>query len=558
MVANSAGGYSFPVDKWSRLDRFLILGADAPTYYISEQQLVKENAQAVIECIKEDGVRTVKHIVEISDAGRAPKNDPAMFALVLAISEGNQTTKDAAYAAFSKVVRIGTHLFQINDMHKAFGGWGRGWRKANANWYAEKDAQKLAYQLIKYQQRGGWSHGDILRLAHPKVDGDLNLALSWAVDKLVYEDGKWFTTKMVGTKEKKDIKWVKASEVKLPDNLRMLEGFQRAKTATDEKEIISIISDYKLPWEAIPTDHLKSASVWEALLPDLPMTAMLRNLGRMSANGLLTSGSQASKIVAEKFSNADVIKKSRIHPFNVLIGMKTYESGHGVRGSLTWSPVRKVVDAIDGLFYASFGNVEPSGKNVMLALDVSGSMCSPISETPVVSCREASAAMAMVTARSEQNYIITGFCDHLVELDISPRQRLDDVVKCIDNLPFGGTDCALPMMWAMGKGAQSDRTMRSAFGYNDGGRRKVKVAKPPTFKIDAFVIYTDSETWAGTPHPVQALEQYRREMQVAAKMIVVGMASSSFSIADPNDGGMLDIVGFDTSAPQVIADFIKQ
>ena len=38
-------------------------------------------------------------------------------------------------------------------------------------------------------------------------------------------------------------------------------------------------------------------------------------------------------------------------------------------------------------------------------------------------------------------------------------------------------------------------------------------------------------------------------------MAVVAMTSNGFSIADPDDGGMLDVVGFNASAPQVIADF---
>jgi 60 kDa SS-A/Ro ribonucleoprotein len=38
---------------------------------------------------------------------------------------------------------------------------------------------------------------------------------------------------------------------------------------------------------------------------------------------------------------------------------------------------------------------------------------------------------------------------------------------------------------------------------------------------------------------------------------VVGMVSNGFSIADPSDGGMLDVVGFDAAAPAVIADFIR-
>jgi len=80
-------------------------------------------------------------------------------------------------------------------------------------------------------------------------------------------------------------------------------------------------------------------------------------------------------------------------------------------------------------------------------------------------------------------------------------------------------------------------------------------ARTHRWAVDAFVVYTDSETWAGAVHPAQALRAYRERMGIAAKLVVVAMASNGFSIADPNDGGMLDVVGFDTATPQVIADF---
>lgn len=117
----------------------------------------------------------------------------------------------------------------------------------------------------------------------------------------------------------------------------------------------------------------------------------------------------------------------------------------------------------------------------------------------------------------------------LTPLGISPRRRLDDVVRSISGLPFGATDCALPMLYALEKGLQ----------------------------FDAFVIYTDSETWSGKVHPFQALRQYRERTGINAKMIVVGMTSTGFTIADPTDAGMMDVVGFDTAAPNVMADFIR-
>ena len=73
--------------------------------------------------------------------------------------------------------------------------------------------------------------------------------------------------------------------------------------------------------------------------------------------------------------------------------------------------------------------------------------------------------------------------------------------------------------------------------------------------VDVFVVFTDSETWAGNMHPVQALREYRERMGIAAKLVVVAMTSNGFSIADPNDAGMLDVVGFDTATPSVLADF---
>ena len=67
-VRNSGGGYSWQVDDWTRFDRFLILGAEGGTYYIAERELVKQNHDAIVRCIKADGVRAVNRIVEISDA----------------------------------------------------------------------------------------------------------------------------------------------------------------------------------------------------------------------------------------------------------------------------------------------------------------------------------------------------------------------------------------------------------------------------------------------------------------------------------------------------------
>ena len=93
---NSAGGFAWAVDDWTRLDRFLILGSEGGSYYATEQALSRENAEAVVRCVAQDGLRAVARIVEISVAGRAPKNDPALLALAIAASLGDEPSRKAA------------------------------------------------------------------------------------------------------------------------------------------------------------------------------------------------------------------------------------------------------------------------------------------------------------------------------------------------------------------------------------------------------------------------------------------------------------------------------
>ena len=118
-VKNSAGGYVFAVDGWTQLDRFLILGSEGGTYYASEKKLTLENAATIEKLIAKDGVRVVNRVVEISDSGRAPKNDPALFVLAMAAKLGDKETKRSALEVLPKVARIGTHLFHFVNFYTA-------------------------------------------------------------------------------------------------------------------------------------------------------------------------------------------------------------------------------------------------------------------------------------------------------------------------------------------------------------------------------------------------------------------------------------------------------
>lgn len=44
---------------------------------------------------------------------------------------------------------------------------------------------------------------------------------------------------------------------------------------------------------------------------------------------------------------------------------------------------------------------------------------------------------------------------------------------------------------------------------------------------------------------------------IDAKLVVVGMTANDVSIADPEDRGMIDVAGFDSAVPTLIADFSR-
>ena len=508
MVSNSAGGKTFTLDMWGYLERFLILGSDKPSYYASAQKLTKDAAKNVLTCISADGVKTVNAIVEISQAGRAPKNDPALFALALCAVNGNAETVAAAYANLSKVARTGTHLFQFVAALDELGKWNAAAKRGVSGWYTKRSEDRLALQLMKYQSRNGWSHRDVLRLAHVKPANELQSNMFRYVVKgaEAIEQGQAMPQIMI--------------------DYEMLKRNPDAKTAL---KIISANKDFT--WEMVPTELHKNKDVMSALIPNMGMTAIIRKLGAFTAHGIITPLSSDLKAVVAKLKDADSIKAGRVHPITILSALRQYSLGRGDKGSLTWTPNQAIVDALNDAFYDAFDFIPTTGQGYLFGMDISGSMFgSQVSGTPGMTAAEVSACMALAVAKRESNYEMFGFDILPKPLKISPSMRLDGVLKVMRDAHWssGGTDCSLPMTYAIDN----------------------KISG-----VDKFCVYTDNETYAGRMQPVQALAQYRAKYNKNAKLIVCGTSVTSFTIADPKDPGMLDIVGFDSAAPQLIQSF---
>lgn len=507
MAVNHTGGFTFVLDMWGVLDRFIMIGSEGGGAYVNEKDLTKQSFDTVLKCVAADGPRAVARAVEYSVSGRAPKNDPALVVLALAAAKGDAVTQQAAYAALPKVARIGTHLFTFVAVLNAMGKWNAAAKRGVAAWYTGRQIDRLAVQLLKYQSRNGWSHRDVLRLAHVKPQNPSQDALlHWVTKNHQHKEG-----------------------LETPKLVYDYEALHAAQSASEVVRLIA--SNRDISMELVPTQFLKDPSVLEALLPSMGLTATVRMLGRLAAAGVTKPMSSATKLVVSKLSNVEDLKAQRLHPITILQALKQYSAGRGEKGSLIWTPSQTIIDVLDEAFYASFASVEDTGMGVMLGVDCSASMSwesAKVCGSPNLYARDVAACMALVLAKTQRNHFIGGFGSHLLELKISPNMRLEQVIKIMSNQQFGATNIALPMQHAEAH-------------KMDG--------------VDLFMVITDNEVNCGTAHPAQALRSYRARYVPTAKLAVMGTSVSQFTVADPKDGGMMDIAGFDSATPQILADF---
>lgn len=514
-VKNNEGAYVFAVSDKSRLERFLILGTDGGTYYATERKITEQNIDFIVGMIKKDTVGVVDVLADVADNNRAAKNSPSLFVLALLYAHAEDKTYIRESGVFNKVVRTSTHLFEVTEYMKSIGGMGRAKRNALAAWYTDKAPGALAYQAVKYRARNGYTHRDVFRIAHPK-----------GVDQNV---GNF----ILGREQERPV-----------GEYAVLDGFEKMQKAGSVKEVIALLNEYKsLPWETIPTQFLREADVWKTLFYNgsIGQTALIRNLKRFDEIGAFKDVKFAGDVAAA-LKDEERIRKGRVHPVQYanargVYGKDTSGYGYGYYGYRETKPRRdanpKILGALEGGFYKSFANVEPSNARTLVAVDVSPSMNAAGPAGLVgLTAFEAAGLMAMVAVRTEPYVQVMAFNHQPVPLNISDRDSFETVLAKMQKAArgWGGTDVAAPIVKALNEGVD----------------------------YDAFIIYTDNDTHSGSMKPHDALKAYNSKRGRNAKVAVVGFTATNFTVADPRmPDNMMDFVGFDSAAPSVMADFFR-
>lgn len=530
---NSCDKNVFRIDDISQVKRFLILGSESGTYYVAARDLTGLNIACLDRLLETDKRCLLLDIIrDLENNNRCKNKDTIIYALAACCTlhlNSHLNSKESiefrkkAYVLMREICRIPTHLFlfihfckSISQIKNNSTGWNNIHKKAITEWYNDKKPRDLVFLTTKYKNRSDYSHRDIFRLCHIKATSDLqNDLYYWIVN---------------GECEFNNLKEDKVGL----EILNWINDYQTIQNMSNTPESIDkaviLIKRNKFVREHVPTGLLGNKIIWTALLSEMPILAVLRNLNKMTSIGVFEEGKNINTVI-NLLGNDIARKKAKIHPMQVLITLKMYSKGCGDLGKLTWQPVTEIVDFLDRLFYKMFDSVEPTGKKILVSLDVSGSMTyNSCTGSSCIMPLEVGSAMAMIWKNNEKFVDIMAFSHDFIPLNISPRRRLDDNLNSMRNMPFGSTDISRPFTWAL-------------------QNRK---------EYDAFIVITDNETNSNAINPIVALKNYRQEMQLpTAKLVVLATTAADFSVADPNDSNCLDCCGFDATVPDIINDFIK-
>lgn len=546
MIQNDAGGYGFRIPELDKIRMFLIAGVVEGTYYVSAKDNFADVMETVTLMVAEGKATALLNLIEEVNTQVGDKPAPAirkreslwMLAVIKHLTNDSTVTRHFydiirrknVVSTLSQLMELLSNLSSLDGKAKISSGF----KSAIQDFFisGEGDVDRwLAYQFTKYRNRSGVTARDVLRLAHVKPDNDVQDVIFW-----------W-----VADNGKTDHDTVLASLATFDgEAIEYIRGFELLQTLEKSRAVADLILEHGFTWEMIPSQHVNDDAVLMALLGmnikgevvskyTMPMTALIRNIPRFASQGMFKNHAFLSRfetlLTGENAQQTMV--HARLHPVRVAMALKAYGSGRS--RNLTFNVDSRVTAILWEAFKLSFGAVQSHGKRVYHAVDISGSMWSDVQGASMFTCAEASALILNVALQTEplSNMYTLAFTTVPKPMEINKGMSWNDVESLMDDLSWkmGGTDCSQPMLDALEK----------------------------DIDVDAFVIYTDNETYAGSMHPYEALELYRQSKpsRKDAKLVVWAMQYARATIIDTEDSTrQMQVSGFDATAVDVVAQFI--
>lgn len=471
----------------------------------------------------------------MKESDRNSRFYPLAYTLAVCARSTNQDVSRKAYMAIQTVCRTPEKLFMFLKYCKEslkLKSWPRRHRMAVAKWYTTNpqyldNPMLLAKHVTKYRRRHGFSHKKVLKCCHPNTSrcpDDIKFILCYAVKGI--------------SKARRLHQGEEGKIMSVVDFINDVDTLRKGKMPEDD--VVALIKKWELTWEQIPTVHLQSKEIWKALLNIMPMTALLRNLGKLTMHRLLEPGSQEETRTCSRLNNAELLKDAKLHPIQILSSLNGYRRGEGFRRNrYTWNVNQNIVHSLTQAYMTQLTSSSQTPnlpQNLLVAINIRHSIERHVVGIPLMNCKQTATALAMTLKQSQPStHTVTfgsGGIARRLDFQLSDsgiydiESALDAVEQRTDDNPV---NFDAPLQYAM-------QNMKA---------------------VNAVILMTDRLTEQDRSDIQRAYRNFKEHfLDVSFITVCFQNCEETSPVAEPQDPNMLDVIGVDAGALDIILSFI--
>ena len=190
-----------------------------------------------------------------------------------------------------------------------------------------------------------------------------------------------------------------ASEADLPEEVSVLTAFRKAENPHDQ---VALLSQYQFRWDLL-ADNAKGSIVWKAIAKQMGPQALRMNLNTLLRHEVFEDAEMV-RYVWERLRDGEEIRRAKQFPYQYFAAFKNADAA-----------LPQVIKALCDATELACGNVPALPGPVLIGLDVSGSMQSPVTGgrarvPPVaVRCIDVAAVFAAAVVRVNPDSTIVPF-----------------------------------------------------------------------------------------------------------------------------------------------------
>ncbi|HET7930843.1 MAG TPA: RNA-binding protein [Rhodanobacteraceae bacterium] len=481
-VVNAAGGAAYALPPRAALAQYTATGCLNGTFYADAQTQL---AAVLALCAEVEPQFIAKTAIHARERG-AMKDMPALLAAVLSVRA--PVLLPAVFARVidsPKMLRNFVQILRSGVVGRK--SLGTAPKRLVQKWLDAASDLTLLNGSVGNEP----SLADIVKMMHPRpVNPAREAFYGWLIGRNV-------------------------DEAKLPD---VVQQFERAKRGEGPAP--------KLDFRLMTGLPLTTAE-WKALALGMSWTATRMNLNTLARHGVFADADDdIVEVIAARLRDPELVRKAKAFPYQVLVAL---------RMARVEVPT-KVREALQDALEIATGNVPAIAGRVVVCVDVSGSMGSPVTgyragATTAVTCREVAALLTVSLLKRNPLARVLPFDTALHEVALNPRDSLATNAARLATLGGGGTDLHLPL-------ARLNMERASA---------------------DLVVYVSDNQSWVDTrpaTRPTATLREWAlfKARNPAAKLVCVDLQPyADTQVAERGD--ILNVGGFGDSVMAVIARF---